>query len=296
MSTSRGRVLIDRVMVDLNTQCDFLLPRGALPVANRAAAMPNIRRLMNWARLEQVPVISSLEAHRPGESAKGMPPHCVDRTRGQRKLPFTLMPHRVLLCGDNTFDVPTDPFRRYQQIILTKRETDFLTNPKADRLINALSVEHWIIFGVTASNCVKAMVLGLLARHNRVVVVRDACGHWSEADGEHAFRMMSAKGAHLLTTDEVIAGAATRWAAEQRRIEFERTLLAGAGQLDDDDGDGDGDGVEVAEETDMDRRRARLRSPGNGKPPAAIEDMMPTHLLNRRRRPRRGNGSPTDSL
>jgi len=293
MNTSRGRVLIDRVLVDLNTQCDFLLPRGALPVTNRAEAMPRIRRLMNWARLEQVPVISSLESHRPGESAKGLPPHCIDKTRGQRKLPFTLMPRRLLLCGDNTFDVPTDPFHRHQQIILTKREVDFLTNPKADRLINALSPEYWIIFGVTASNCVKAMVLGLLARHNRVVVVRDACGFWSASDGEHAFRMMSAKGAHLLTTDELIAGGAAKWADEQRRKDFAQTLLAAAGRKGD-NGEAD-EGADASGETDMARRRARLRSRGNGKGPEAIEDMLPTHLLNRRRRPRRGNVSPTDS-
>ncbi len=293
MSTSRGRVLIDRVMVDLNTQCDFLLPRGALPVANRAEAMPQIRRLMNWARLEQVPVISSLESHRPGESARGLPPHCIDRTRGQRKLPFTLLPRRILLCGDNTFDVPADPFRRHQQIILTKRETDFLTNPKADRLINALSPEYWIIFGVTASNCVKAMVLGLLARHNRVIVVRDACGYWSEADGEHAFRMMTAKGAHLLTTEQVVAGAAAQWAAEQRSADFAQTLLETTEQ--DGDNGHDKEDVTGAGNADLARRRARTRSRGNGKPPSDIEDMLPTHLLNRRRRPRRGSGSPTDS-
>ena len=293
MITPRGRVLLDRVMVDLNTQCDFLLPRGALPVANRAEAMPRIRQLMNWARLEQVPVISSLESHRPGESIKGLPPHCIDRTRGQRKLPFTLLPRRLLLCGDNTFDIPSEPFRRHQQIILTKREVDFLTNPKTDRLINSLSPEYWIIFGVTASNCVKAMVLGLLARHNRVVVVRDACGYWSESDGEHAFRKMSAKGAHLLTTEEVIAGAAAQWAAEQRRVEFEKTLLASVG-ADGDNGHSEG-GSDVSEATDPDRPRARTRSRANGRRPAIIEDMLPTHLLNRRRRPRRGSGPTTDS-
>jgi len=195
---------------------------------------------------------------------------------------------------------PPTHFRRHQQIILTKREVDFLTNPKADRIINALSVEHWIIFGVTASNCVKAMVLGLLARHNQVVVVRDACGYWSEADGEHAFRMMSAKGAHLLSTEEVIAGEAAKWATDQRRADFEKTLLAAAGRSEGNgNGNGNGNGeadADVVEETALSRRRARLRSPGNGKPPAAIEDMLPTHLLNRRRRPRRGNGSTTDSV
>lgn len=207
MSTSRRRGQIDRIIVDLNTQCDFLLPGGALPTANRAEAMPKIRKLMAWARLQQIPIISSLQAQRSGERLNGLPPHCVDRTNGQRKLPFTLMPRRVLVQGDNTFDVPLDPFRRFQQLIFTKREIDFLTNPKVDRLINALSPNYWIVCGVTTSLCVKAMVLGLIARQRRVVVVQDACGHWSAVDAQHALRQMEAKGGVLVTTDELVSGA-----------------------------------------------------------------------------------------
>ena len=206
MNTSAHGGSLDRVLIDLNTQCDFLLPGGALPVANRAELVPKIRMLMNWARVEHVPVISSLEAHRPGESFHGLPPHCIDRTQGQRKLPFTLLPRRILLQGDNTLDVPSDPFRRHQQVILTKRCTDFLGNPKADRLINTLTPHHWIIFGVPTSRCVKSVVLGLLARRLRVVVVIDACGHWSEIDGVHACRQMEAKGAFMVTTDRLISG------------------------------------------------------------------------------------------
>ncbi len=218
MTSTARRPAFDRIMIDLNTQCDFLLPSGALPVANRATALPNIRRLMTWARLQQVPIISSLEAHRLGESLHGLPPHCIDRSPGQRKLPFTLMPRRILVMGDNTTDLPNDAFRRYQQVILTKRNVDFLTNPKADRLINSIGVDHFIIFGISAAHCVKAMVLGLIAQHNHVVVVTDACGWWSQSDADHSFRQMDAKGAVLVTTEELVTGVA------EERIRAQRPL------------------------------------------------------------------------
>jgi nicotinamidase-related amidase len=189
-----------------------------MPVANRGTAMPNIRRLMTWARLEQVPIISSLEAHRMGESPNGLPPHCIDRSPGQRKLPFTLMPRRILVMGDNTTDLPSDAFRRFQQVILTKRNVDFLTNPKADRLINSVGVDHFIIFGISAAHCVKAMVLGLIAQHNHVVVVTDACGWWSQGDADHSFRQMDAKGAVLVTTEELVSGAADERIRTQRPL------------------------------------------------------------------------------
>jgi len=209
MSTQTRRYLFDRILVDMNTQCDLLLPRGALPVTNRTEVLPNIRKLMNWARVGSIPIISSLECHRPSEPSRGLPPHCVDRSGGQRKIPFTLMPRRALVMGDNTMDIPADPFRRVQQLIITKRSRDFLANPKADRLFHSLSASYFVIFGTVAEHCVKAMALGLLARQHRVAIVTDACGSWSAGDAELAMRLMDAKGAVLVTTDELISGAAT---------------------------------------------------------------------------------------
>lgn len=116
------------------------------------------------------------------------------------------MPRRLVVQGDNTFDLPADPFAKYQQIIFTKRHSDFLSNPKADRLVNALRPEYWMIIGVAATHAVKSITLGLLARSQRVVVVRDCCGHWSASDSEHAMRQMDAKGALIVDSEEVISG------------------------------------------------------------------------------------------
>lgn len=208
MGSAPRRGTFPRVLVDLNTQCDFLLSRGALPVANREQIIPTIRRIMAWARIRRHPVISSLDAHRLEESPNGLPRHCVDHTPGQRKMPFTLLPRRLLLHGDNTFDVPLEPFRRYNQLIFTKRSLDFLSNPKADRLINEIDVQCFVLFGVVTEHCVKAAVLGLMARGRHVAVVTDACGHWSRLDAELALRQMEAKGAQLLTAEELVTGAA----------------------------------------------------------------------------------------
>lgn len=208
MSQKAQRGAASRVLLDMNTQCDFLLARGAVPVSNRASVIESVRKLMNWARLSRMPVISTLDCHRPGESLHGLPPYCMDRSPGQKKLPFTLLPKRVILYGDNTLDVPNDPFRRFRQVIVTKRNRDFLSNPKADRLINALDCEYFLIFGMIAEHCVKAAALGLMARQRRVAVVTDACGHWSRTESQLAFCQIEAKGAVLVTTEELITGVA----------------------------------------------------------------------------------------
>jgi len=204
LSTSFRRKGCDRVLIDLNTQCDYLLPRGSVPVANRSEIIPNIRRLFEWARQWSVPVISSLDAHRPDEPFNGVPRHCIDRTPGQRKLPFTLLPRRILLDGDNTLDLPPDILQRYRQIIFAKRSRDLLGNPKADRLLTDMTLTHQIVFGVLAEHCVKATALALLTRQRNVVVIRDACGHWNSTEAELCLRQVEAKGAHLATTDQIV--------------------------------------------------------------------------------------------
>lgn len=204
MSTIFRRKSCDRVLLDLNTQCDYLLPKGAVPVANRAEIIPNIRRLFEWARQHAVPVISSLDAHRSDEHTNGFPKHCIDRTPGQRKLPFTLLPRRILLDGDNTLDLPPDVLTRYRQVIFAKRTRDLLGNPKADRLLTEMTVTHQIVFGVMSEHCIKATVLALLTRQRNVIVIKDACGHWNAPDGDLAMRQMEAKGAFLVTTEQIV--------------------------------------------------------------------------------------------
>ncbi len=154
----------------------------------------------------------------------------MDRSPGQKKLPFTLLPKRVVLYGDNTLDVPNDPFRRFRQVIVTKRNRDFLSNPKADRLVNALDCEYFIIFGMIAEHCVKAAALGLMARQRRVAVITDACGHWSRTESQLAFCQIEAKGAVLVTTDELITGL-----ADERLRAAVPLRTRDEDQLDDDD-------------------------------------------------------------
>ncbi|MCK6455769.1 MAG: cysteine hydrolase [Phycisphaerae bacterium] len=208
MSIGHRRGAFEKVLLDLNTQCDYLLPSGAVPVANRAEVIPNVCRLLEWSRESAIPLVSSLNVHRPEEAMySGMAKHCVDQTPGQRKLPFTLLPRRILIDGDNTFDLPYDLFRRYRQVIFAKRTRDLLGNPKADRLLTEMPLRHVIVFGVTTEHCVKATVLALLARHRNVVVVQDACGYWNAPEAEISMRQMDAKGAILMTTEQIVSNA-----------------------------------------------------------------------------------------
>lgn len=194
------------VAIDLNTQRDFCESTRAYPVENLFPLIPALRRVVAWIKRNQTPVISSIEAHREYElSDSGNPIHCVDGSDGQEKLEFTLLDNRKYVASDNTLALPVDLFASYQQVIFWKRAEDLLSNPKADRLISHVQVGEFLLFGVGMETSIKTLALALLARGKKVNVVADACGYWSEGTADQALRQIEAKGASLVTVEQLLS-------------------------------------------------------------------------------------------
>ncbi len=59
------------------------------------------------------------------------------------------------------------------------------------------------MFGNCVECSVKLLTLGLLAREKTVAVVADACGYRNEGSAELALRQIAAKGARIITVDEL---------------------------------------------------------------------------------------------
>ena len=230
MNGRRNGRVYECVTVDLNTQRDFCEGEGALPVTNLGEFIPALRRVIAWAKRNYAPVISSLHSHRPRELPEpDRPVHCVDGSNGQRKVPFTVFPLSTRVEFDNTLSVPLDLFRRYQQVMFRMRADDLLGNPKADRFLTQLPTEEFVIFGNAIECSIKALALGLLARHKNVTVVIDACGYWSKGAADLALRQMAAKGARLITVDELSARRLSR-RRRYRTVAAQRTSPNGNGR------------------------------------------------------------------
>lgn len=193
------------VVVDINTQYDFCAAEGAKPVANLHELTPALRRTIAWAKRNHVPVVSSIESRRVSETVGSrFKTYCIDGTDGQRKIGFTIFAQCAFVEVDNSPACPIDLFHRYQQVIFRKRSEDLLANPKADRFLTQISAREFILFGVGVEEGIKQLALGLLARHKRVVVVADASGYWNEGLAELALRKMHAKGATIITTEQLL--------------------------------------------------------------------------------------------
>jgi len=201
---NRTSVKWSRVLVDVCTQRDFLDPGAILQVSNREPLIHNLQRVFHQICSAGWGVVSSTESHRPTEVLNDFPLHCIDDTPGQAKLPFTLLKPWILVEADNCLSLPPDLCANYRQLIFRKRGRDVLGNPKADRFLTHLTADEILLCGVGIERAIKSLALGLLARHQRVTVITDACGYWSMADADLSTRQLAAKGIKLVTTEDLV--------------------------------------------------------------------------------------------
>jgi nicotinamidase-related amidase len=188
------------VLVDINTQRDFLFAEGRACIRNHRRVLVHIRRMMAWARAAHLPIVSACEVYPAGNGHNGEAQYCIDGTPGQRKISYTVVSNRVSFPADGSTDLPRDMLRRYQQIILHKRCIDPFEEPRIDRLLSELNAAEFVLIGACAEGAVKAAALGLLQRDKNVSVVVDAVGYHDSREAKMAFRKVEAKGARLVET------------------------------------------------------------------------------------------------
>jgi nicotinamidase-related amidase len=189
-----------QVLVDINTQKDYLLPDGVASIRNHRRVLAHIRRMMAWARMTDIPIISTCEVHPSNGSHDAPPMCCADGTIGQEKISYTLVRNRISFPADGSTDLPRDMLRRYQQVILHERCIDPFDEPRIDRLLSEVCAAEFILIGACAEGAVKAVALGLLQRDKRVMLIVDAIGYHDNREAKMAFRKMEAKGARLIET------------------------------------------------------------------------------------------------
>jgi len=188
-----------QILVDIDTQKDFLLAGGKSCIGNHRRVLAHIRRVMAWARYRNVPIISTAEVH-PNHNSKSEVSYCLDGTDGQKKIGYTLFNNRVSFAADGNTDLPRDMLRRYKQVILHKRCVDPFDEPRIDRLLSEVRANEFILIGTSLEGAVEATALGLLQRGKKVTVVVDAVGSHNKREAKLALRKMETKGAKLIET------------------------------------------------------------------------------------------------
>src|SRR5579862_1097111 len=194
------------VFWEVDVQADFMLPGGKLYVPGAEKLLPNIRRLTDAARKDQVFLVSHGCFHVPDDPEfSTFPAHCVKGTPGARLVPEALTDRVVTVPNEPTAALPED-LSRYQQILLEKQTLDVFKTAHADELVRRFAPEvEFVVFGVVTEYCVGFAAKGLLERGRRVSVVRDAIETLNSEDGNRTVKELQALGATLVTTDQALA-------------------------------------------------------------------------------------------
>jgi len=192
--------------LDVDTQVDFIEPRGALHARGAEAIKENLGRLVALARAAKIPLVSSVDAHAPGDPEFAQyPPHCLRGTEGQTKIAETRSPQMTFVPSARAAALP-DP--KAAHVVLEKQVFPVFGNENAPAIFEKTGADTFFVFGVVTEVCVRAAVLGLLGRGYAVSVVEDAIWPIEKSAGEAAKREMRERGATFLATADVAAALA----------------------------------------------------------------------------------------
>ncbi len=209
-------MISDRVLLDIESQQDFFSPSGALYRPQFSSVAKKVARLFSWARLNDIPVISTVLRLRPGERGPlSSKPYCVDDTEGEQKLAKTVLARRINLGLLNTTDLPDHIFQRYQQVIFEKRKADIFAHARAERLITELPLCTFVLCGAGVSAGIVQAAVGLRSRGFPVILASDAALAVSPEMASMAHLRMEAKGVLYATTTSIVAPV-----AKPRRLSF----------------------------------------------------------------------------
>lgn len=196
-----------RILIDVDTQREFFLAAGASCIRNHRRVLANIRRVMAWARLKNIRMISTARVYDNGTASRE---GHLESPDGPRKISYTVRNSHISFAADGCTDLPRDIFKQYDQVILEKRSIDPFEEPRVDRMLSELRASEFILIGATAEGAVKATALGLLARRKNVTILTDAIGSCDKAAAEIALRQVEAKGAKLVETKTLLGSSHLR--------------------------------------------------------------------------------------
>ncbi|NQT20887.1 MAG: isochorismatase family protein [Planctomycetes bacterium] len=192
------------ILVDIDTQIDFMKRNGALYVPEAEDIIPRVDDMMEYAAGFGIRILSTMDTHTKDDPEFAeFSPHCVKGTPGWQKLPITLHDDRVVLPLNWKPPLPDDILER-QQIIVEKSTYDPFSSPAFEAVIQLLKSPKCMVFGVATDYCVRAACLGLLERRCKVNLIINSTKPVLERTGRDTIEELKNMGVEFITSAEVM--------------------------------------------------------------------------------------------
>ena len=191
------------VFVDIDTQFDFMDPRGNLYVPDAEDIVGNIKTLFDYAKEHKIKILSSIDAHMVDDPEFNLfPAHCIKGSPGNQKIEASTCSNNITI--ENRELEITESIMDHEQIIVESQTFDIFESVNTDKIIKKLDAQNFVVFGVATDYCVKAAVLGLLKRGYNVSLVTDATKSITKEGNEKALNKMKNAGVVFTTTEDII--------------------------------------------------------------------------------------------
>jgi nicotinamidase/pyrazinamidase len=175
----------DCIFWNVDTQVDFVSPKGKLYVPGAEKLKPNWEKLTRIAKNNSIIVVNTADWHFSNSAElssnpdfiKTFPPHCMANTTGADFIEETKPENPFLIDWDieMNFSKEIVESNKHRNYIIRKDAFDvFNGNPYTEKLLNILSPETFVVYGVTTNICVNDAVVGLAQRGKNVIAVENA--------------------------------------------------------------------------------------------------------------------------
>jgi len=185
------------LILDVDTQNDFMKPDGALYVQGAKEIIPNIKKLLSRMYL---PIISTVDEHeRDDKEFETFPKHCVIGSFGSLKISDTMVYDQNFVSYADKDGFTDKQINNSKQFIVAKKTYNVwdeeLGNPTAmDHVLAYFNPDTVHVIGVASEICVLAGVIGLAKRVQSIVLHTDCMKGLTEEAEQKAISEMVAIG------------------------------------------------------------------------------------------------------
>lgn len=170
---------------NVDTQIDFVYPRGKLYVQGAEDLRPQWKELTELAKENSIRVVNTADYHYSNSAeldsspdfVNTFPEHCMAGTRGADYIKETDPEDSIIFDWDKEYLITPELFNSddHRNFIIRKDAFDvFDGNPMTDTILKQLNPDTVVVYGVTTNVCVDAAVKGLVKKVNKVYVIKDA--------------------------------------------------------------------------------------------------------------------------
>lgn len=204
-----------RLFWDVDTQVDFMRPQGSLFVPGAQEIIDNLRELTDGARRLGITIVHTTDDHemsdeeiseRKANFIDTFPPHCLRGTEGVERIPETAPAPGALDVPWDGAGVDAAAVRAAAEIVIRKKRFDVFSNPATEMVLDALTPDTVVVYGVALDICDRYAVEGILDRGGvDVVVVVDAVAAVVPGTGRDLLANWRRRGVRVMPTAEVLA-------------------------------------------------------------------------------------------